>query len=222
MQIVIFTYDRREKLTRLIDELLKTVSKKNITVIDDGSDWSKDTFFAPSTLTRFPHTGKKGFYKKWDFAIDYCLASKHNDFLFLPDDIENLNMGMIQKIIKQGWSDVPYVVNLINDGRDFCWGRFRTGQMPIEIDDTVLNEVGFTDCGFLSNRHTMEQIKIDRVQDHWFDRPDKSSGVGHQLTKKMRKLGVKMLMPTPSLCTHGDHESKMHKEHRKKNPLISK
>ena len=41
----------------------------------------------------------------------------------------------------------------------FCWGRFRTGQTPIEIGDTTLNEVGFTDCGFLSNRHTMEQIK---------------------------------------------------------------
>ena len=43
-------------------------------------------------------------------------------FLFLPDDIENLNMEMIQKIIKQGWSDVPYVVNMINDGRTFLLG----------------------------------------------------------------------------------------------------
>lgn len=222
MQIVIFTYDREEKLDNLLEEL-PGCDDVNILIVDDGSKYNCKYFDSKVIkYFRFPHTGKKGFYKKWDFAIDYCLASKHNDFLFLPDDIENINMGMIQKIIKQGWSDVPYVVNVINDGRTFCWGRFRTGQMPIEIDDTVLNEVGFTDCGFLSNRHTMEQIQIDRVSETWFDRPDKSSGVGHQLTKKMRKLGVKMLMPTPSLCTHGDHESKMHKEHRKKNPLISK
>ena len=77
---------------------------------------------------------------------------------------------------------------MINDGRDFCWGRFKTGQPAIEIETMKLTEVGFVDCGFLSNRHTMSQIKIDRIQDHWFDRPDKSSGVGNQLTKKMRKF----------------------------------
>ena len=221
MQIIIFSYNRKEKLTRLIDELIEPIGKKNITVIDDGSEWSKDTFFAPSTLTRFPHTGKKGFYKKWDFAIDYFLESEHEEVLFLPDDVKDVDLKTIKAIINQGWKNVPFAVNVINDGREFCWGRFKTGQRAVSINEVEFREVGFVDCGFLSNRHTMSQIKIDRISESWFDRPDKSSGVGHQLTKKFRKLGVKMLSPDKSLAYHGNHKSEMHTEHRKKNPLIS-
>lgn len=227
MQIVIFTYNRKDELIRLLKEVNQGHS---ILVIDDGSEW----FFADSdymdvfetiedrTHTRFENGGKKQFWNRWQYAIKKCLESKHNDFLFLADDVTNVNMDMIKKITEQGWTDKFYAVNVVNDGRTGCWGPFNTGQAPFNIDDTQFNEVGFVDCGFVTNRHTLEQITIDPIPESWFDRPDKSSGVGHQLTLKMRKLGVKMLNTTPSLCYHGDHESKMHGDHRKDVPLISK
>ena len=221
MQIIIFSYNRREKLERLLHEL-KDCDKL---IIDDGTPgglsysltWGK----GQTDSITFPHTGKKGFWKKWDFAIDYFLASEHEEVLFLPDDVKDVDLKTIKAIINQGWKNVPFAVNVINDGREFCWGRFKTGQRDIEINELNFREVGFVDCGFLSNRHTMSQIKIDRVSESWFDRPDKSSGVGHQLTKKMRKLGVKMLTPSKSLAYHGNHKSEMHTEHRKTTPLIS-
>jgi len=217
MQIIIFSYNREEKLIDLVDEL----DGCDVLVIDDGSEWTERAFFTPCPLIRFPHTGKKGFYKKWDFAIDYFLESEHEEVLFLPDDVKDVDLKTIKAIINQGWKNVPFAVNVINDGREFCWGRFKTGQRAVKINEVEFREVGFVDCGFLSNRHTMSQIKIDRISESWFDRPDKSSGVGHQLTKKFRKLGVKMLSPDKSLAYHGDHKSEMHTEHRKKNPLIS-
>ena len=42
------------------------------------------------------------------------------------------------------------------------------------------------------------------------------------MTMTMRKLGAVMMRPDKSLAYHGDHESRMHKEHREQTPLITK
>jgi hypothetical protein len=74
----------------------------------------------------------------------------------------------------------------------------------------------------LTNRTTIQDVTIDAIPAFWFDRLDKSSGVGYQLSMKFRNLGVKMMIPEYSYCYHGDHESVMHKKHRIAVPLISK
>jgi hypothetical protein len=167
-------------------------------------------------------SGKENFWKKWKFAVEYCKDSDEQYFLFAPDDFKNYDLDMIKQLTMQGWDNNLFAVNLSNDGRKDCWGEFKTNQPPFEIGSYKFSEVGFVDCGFLTNRHTLEKLTIDEVPKQWFDSPIKSSGVGHQLTKKFRAMQVKMIVPTPSLAFHGSHDSVMHGKHRKDIPLISK
>jgi len=56
----------------------------------------------------------------------------------------------------------------------------------------------------------------------WFNHMENiSSGVGMMLSKRMHAAGVKIYKPKKSLAYHGNHESKMHGEHRTNTPLKS-
>ena len=224
MLVIVFSHERETMLKALLCEL----DEFEVVVIDDGSEFSKDWgeyLENPLTLVtkiRTQHTGKRGFWRKWVVARQLALGSEHEHFLFLPDDVSNLNLEAIKAINRQGWEKHFFAVNVINCGRSECWGRFSVGQEPFEIGGVDLFEVGFVDCGFLTNRHTLEHIEITPPQKGWFDRPDKSSGVGYGLSTSLRLIGASMLMAKQGLCFHGDHASVMHTKHRQDVPLISK
>jgi len=200
----------------MLKRLLKEVDGYTVICIDDGSEWTKHDNIE---LIRTPHEGKHGFWKKWVMAQQLALGIQSDYYLFLPDDVTNINLDWLEGLKRQKWNEHLFAINVINDGRTSCWGYHNTGQEPINIDGINLKEVGFVDCGFFTNKLTLESIEIHEVSLSWFDREDKSSGVGHQLTNSFRMIGAKMMMPTPSLCEHGTHESKMHKELREKQPL---
>ena len=208
----------------MLRELIKTVPDHfDLAVIDDGSDYVDALkMFPAKDFNHFEHTGKKGFWMKWDYAIKHCKESTQNWFLFLPDDITNVDFDAIENLTKQGWEDNYLAINLSNSGARYRWGKWSSGQSDIKVDGVLLQECGYVDGCFLTNRKTLEQITIDPVPSSWFDRPDKSSGVGFQMSKKLRKLGCAMMLPEYSYLYHGDHDSVMHKEHRKAVPLISK
>jgi len=222
MRITIFTYDREEMLKSLLNELADKRHFKHI--VDDGSPWAKERSLTSDTVyhQRLAHAGKQGFWMRWAQAHIACMDSYDDWFLFLADDVKDINMEAIEALTKQGWHNSLVAFNVVNDGRANCWGPYKTGQKDIEVSGIKYHEVGFVDCGFLTNRHTLSQITIDPVDPKRFDNTALSSGVGKQLTLKFRELRVKMMNPTPSLCYHGDHPSKMHPEERKNTPLISK
>jgi len=212
----------------MLKDLLGELQGHDVIIIDDGSPCFKDDYYslrlmrsAPVQIIRTHHEGKKGFWKKWVMARQIALGSHHDYFLMIPDDISKVDLDSIKAITKQGWDDSLFAVNIINCGRSECWGEFKTGQANVKINDVTLNEVGFVDCGFLTNRHTLKHIDIHEIPDVWFDRESKSSGVGHKMTNSMRQIGVVMMMAEEGLCYHGDHESVMHPEHRKETPLKS-
>ncbi len=225
MQVTIFTYNREEMLHNLLKECLS--HDNELLIIDDRSGYDYERL---GKLNRtdwvifesLEHTGKKGFWKKWDYAINECKFSSNNWFLFLPDDVTNVDFKAIENLTKQGWDDKYLAINLSHSGHRYRWGKWDTGQQDIEVEGMLLQECGYVDGCFLTNRKTLEQITIDPVPSTWFDRPDKSSGVGYQMSMKLRKLGCVMMLPEFSYLYHGDHESVMHKEHRKAVPLISK
>lgn len=228
MLIVIFTYNRRDKLKRLLGELKLNINHTDeVLVIDDGSDWSKDNYlhlnkFPFAKVLRTQHTGKQGYWRKWLIAHQLCLGSRHEYFCFMADDFEGVKFNVLRDIESQGWEEHLFAINLANDGRTNTWGGFTTNQPSFKINDTEFNEVGFVDCGFITNRFTLSKIEVDQIPSAWFDHKDKSSGVGAQLTRKFRTFGVKMMTPTPTIVKHGAHESVMHGEHRKQTPLIAK
>lgn len=161
--------------------------------------------------------GKRGFWKTWDDMLKHAKENKADIYIFSPDDFLNIDVERIKELHEQ-FKKHLYIYNLINDGRRMQWIR----QEPKQIDENTI-QVSFTDCGFFASRFTLEYLgfKIGEVHHSWFDR-NGSSGVGHQLTVRCKSKNIPCYTPVKSLAFHGDHESVMHPDERKKNPLISK
>lgn len=216
MLFVVFSYEREQMLKSLIDEI-----DYDHIVIDDGSKFSLNEINY-CDLIRTNHEGKKGFWKKWMLAHQIALGTDYDWFCFLPDDVKDLDLKAIKGLCRDEYKGNLCAFNLSNEGSRYRWGEWSTGQEDIELEGYKFQECGYVDGCFVTNRTTLECMEMPVVPDSWFDRPDKSSGVGYFMTQEMRKLGAVMMLPEYSLLYHGDHESKMHKDHRQDVKLISK
>ena len=199
MQVVIFSSPTRSKMLK---ELKAELRDFPVLVIDD-----------PATF------GRLNFWKRWEQARKACLDSKYDDFLILPDDVTRLDLDMIKSIAEINKGKL-YTCNVINDGRASCWGKAKKNSHKFQMEDYLFKEVNFFDCGGITNRATLLKVKVKPMNVEWY-KIRTSSGVGFNLTLQLRALNAKMYSPTPSLCFHGAHESVMHPEERKKNPLIA-
>lgn len=198
MIITLFTvYGEREEMREQIYEEFPEGNHKFVEIVDYYGD------------------GRYLFWKRWNEAfaeikkIDY---KEHDLFVFMPDDFLGMQWEEIEKW-HEFFEGKPYAMNIINDGR----AGFFTGIMPVDKGDYIMS--GMVDCGFFCNLEAFEAINegmsVIRVS------PD-SSGVGRELSNRFLKHRIPMYTPKKSLAFHGFHESLMHPEERKKNPLISK
>jgi hypothetical protein len=210
IKIIIFSYERKA----MLDSLIKEIKDYDYTIIDDGS-----SFTLPENFHQFTHGGKPKFWRMWDYALRSLKNDNSDLFIFMPSDVSNVNIDKIIRLHRQ-YTYHPYAYNLINDGRTNCWNMIKA----VKIDNYSLR-VGFTDCGFFCNKRLLDKIGyyVNEVNQRRFEHnPAISSGVGQQLTQRMLKAKCLMYTPINSLVYHGPHESLMHFEHRKTNPLISK
>jgi len=219
MLFVIFTYNRPYMLAGLLSELF---GNGEVLIIDDGTKVDMPGIYSDQTLIRTVHEGKQGFWKKWLLARQIALATGHDYFCFLPDDVHDIDLKALEEIKAQGWHDRLFAMTLCNTGERYRWGKWRAIQDDFELSGRTWQQCDYVDGCFITNRLTLESFDIDPVPAEWFDRPDKSSGVGYQMTQKLRALGCPMMLPDKSIVHHGDHESVMHAEHRKITKLISK
>jgi len=203
----ILTYNRPKMLTECVEHL----NSKGIypIILDDGSDNVPDLDYVFS----HKHRGKEGFWITWSEMLTECHRIESDFFLFMPDDFVDIDIDRIMKLHAK-YKDKPYAYNIINDGRT----KLFNGVLPVRKDsETIMT--GFVDCGFFCNRKALDKIG-------YFMNPtasnEESSGVGRQLSKRLLQNRVLMYTPIKSLAKHGNHESKMHKEERLINPLISK
>jgi hypothetical protein len=161
--------------------------------------------------------GKHGFWKQWQVAFNFCLENKDELYIFMGDDFLDMDWQRVKETHER-FKHEPYACNLINDGRTQCWNNFK----PIKVDEKFM-QIGFCDGGFLCNFEALRKLNFTMYETPIYTtQPNRSSGVGQQLTTRFNKTGVKMYLPIKSLCFHGDHESKMHPQERLKNPLISR
>lgn len=200
MQVVILSSPGRETMLK---SLLTELKGYEVEVIND-----------PKTF------GKRNFWKRYNQVIDICLKSRFDTYLILPDDVKNLDLKTIERIASRH-SKERFTCNVINDGRTSCWGGRKFRPEIKRQGEYEFIEVNFFDCGGITNRETLQALTpLIAFSDKWH-RVRTSSGVGFQITKQLRILKAKMYTSSPSLCYHGDHDSVMHPEERKKNPLIS-
>ena len=104
--IYIFSYQRKEMLEKLLEEL-----KDNTAIIlDDGSDF----FIKSNPFYKFPHGGKENFYQLWKIALNDAFKKTDDFFMFLPSDFNNLDLNRIYEYYNLLRHE-PFVCNIIND-----------------------------------------------------------------------------------------------------------
>ena len=196
MQVVIFTSPERGDM---LANVVREFSGYDIAIIG-----ANETF------------GIDKFWQRWEQARQICLNSPHDDYLIISDDASRHDIRTIQSTLMH-WRGVPFTCQVVSDERDTCWGS-------TIHEDSCYQEFGyefincdFFDCGGLTNRATLEQFTVTATEKS----NRASSGVGMQITQKLRALGVPMYKTSPSLSYHGDHESVMHPQLRKHQPLIA-
>jgi hypothetical protein len=207
--VFIFSYNRRKMLESILDKL----TCFNPVILDDGSDFVLDY----PIFVQFKHTGKEGFWEKYDHAFKISKKSYDDFFLFMQDDFLDLKLDKVRDLHNR-FKNEPYVCNVINDGRSKCWNKLNA---YLVSDD--LYKTGFVDGSFFCNRSALSLIGfyIDPINKERFKNKSISSGVGQQLTSRFLKSGVSIYKPVKSLAYHGDYESLMNPESRKINKLIS-
>jgi len=219
--IIIFSCNRPKMLLDSLKHLDKF--EEEVTVLDDNSKFSYDPYLEYASFYRSKKKlGKRGYWLQWRTAFQIAQDSEDDLYIFMPDDFENLNYNKIERIHNQLKSRA-YSCNIINDGREQCFRPHKNED--ITIDSIDFKTIGFNDGGFFCNRATLEIIgfRFNEILPVRFVGDNNiSSGIGQQLTKRMREHGIFMLMPIKSLAYHGEHESIMHKEERLKHPLISR
>jgi hypothetical protein len=212
--VFIFSYNRKEWLINTIEEL----KEFNPIVLDDGSDFEIDY----PNFIKYPHEGKKGFWKKWKDAL--YLASQSNDefFMFVPDDYSKYELKTILRI-HEAFKTKPYIHHIAVDNRKFCWSN----QQDIPLSSVRFRSY-FVDCQFFCNKLALDKMGYDfkPIPQEWWDLESKhgslSSGVGKQLSFNINKAGIPIYKLHRSLAYHEGHtDSQMHPELRKKQPLKS-
>jgi len=212
MTICIFSHNREQ----MLDSIVANLPEANVIIVDDYSDFN--VFKYPTYVYRSEEKmGKHGFWKQWKMAFDFCLWQSEELYVFMPDDFLDMDWNRIREAHER-FKHEPYACNIINDGREECWQSFKP-----QIIDKEFKQIGFVDCGFFCNFETLRKLNFTMYETPIYTtQPNRSSGVGQQLTTRLNKAGVKIYLPTKSMAFHGAHESMMHKQERIKNPLISK
>jgi hypothetical protein len=212
MMIIVFAYNRPDALLNLLHEL----KGRNVTVIDDGSDYDPKQHKKLCNYIRTEHRGKRYFYKQWQFAFDLAKNSDETKFLFLPDDCYNINFDVIDSIDERE----PFLLHLFNFGREQSWVMYLPKRMT--FNGVEVDKVEYVDCMYLTNYSTLDLIDwtTPEVSQSWFIRGDISSGVGAMQSKHFHAVGIPMYRPVTPLASTGKYDSVMHYEHRKLTPLI--
>lgn len=207
-------------LLSLLEELKTKYSKERIVVIDDGSTYNPKPMLKLCEYHRLNHKGKNEFYLNWMYAFSICEQSDDDFFMFLPDDFTFIDKARIDHIYKN--TNTMFAYNLLNDGRPPCWTPIVPYSTTVAGVESI--QTSYVDCGYFTNRKTLERIQFTQEYIHpdRFLTPDISSGVGYTQSRKYYLFNIPMYIPKSSMCYHGTHDSVMHYEIRKQQPLLSK
>lgn len=191
--ILITSYDRPQMLLRLLKEL----EGEKVIVVDDGSAYDSSEHLNYCDYYRVSHKGKKGFWVNWNFMFELAEETDDNEFIFLQDDLYDVELDRLRADYTKG------CLNVLDVGPDRGW-----------------TPNGYVDCQFICNRAVLEalQWELAPVPVQRFNQPNISSGVGHQLSFRLWSKGIPMYL-NGNYAKHGNHESKMHPKERKINPL---
>ncbi len=204
---LIQSYDRYDKLVRLINQINAQASIP-IIVVNDGSDddrYKKLTEIYPNVtvIHNEKNLGKTLYWKTVNKGLAECKVRDFDFILHFDDDM----------IIS---SEFFHLIKHINKN-DFLL-TFQTEQNQVKWQGT-----NWVDCSFISPRSFWEKINftLDPIPlSRWENNKMTSTGVWQQVTLKLNLYGYKVEMPKYSLCYHdGNDDSKHNSSLRKHEPL---
>jgi hypothetical protein len=212
-------------LTRLLEniELEKKYFKLKIFVFNDGSNEIYDlSNFDVTHIKMYPNGGKQKYWNLINntFKIIKNINSKY--FIYLPDDI---------KVVNNFFDEVKYEYEKIKDYNKIClsiltdnrvtrtnWTNFN----PIHFNSVIKTQ--WNDLCFISEKKFFEVLdyKINPIPiNRWEKNHNLSSGVGEQISTLLHNKNYSQYHTKKSMVYHGDHESVMNYDERKKNKLIT-
>ena len=228
--ININTYNRHIFLKRLLQNIESMSSRYNIriNIFDDGSNYFdenikiinlfKNVFYYRYNI----NFGKKYYWMIWDNMLKCNKNIIAEKYIFLPDDVQLKDdfFKKINNLYKKINDDKKICLSILMDENrrnKSCWTNFKV----IEYEDFYKTQ--WNDLCFVCENIFFESLNytIEKIDTKIFKNKNISSGVGRQISLRLHKLGFSMYHSKISLVIHGDHESKMNKEERIINKLIS-
>lgn len=219
--ITISSYNRYDKLTRILDQLYSQSTKCSfsIVILNDGSDDAryanlKKNYPTINFINNKTNGGKLYYWKSinslWELAknkyqFEYLLQI--DDDFILCDNFLNILYDDISRVRVSDNTYIAYSFHL-NSKNDLEQPRW---DCKYWIDGGGLYHIDFL---------KKIDFKIDEISKSRFNSKYISSGVWKQITKKINEFGFKILKSNYSLVKHdGNMDSKMNANLRKKKPI---
>jgi len=223
--VLITTYNRPEMLYKLLDDIgnNKKDYKILVAVFDDGS--SEELNLSDRDVIKigmFPNMGKRKYYVTYNATFSFVKNINSKYFIYLPDDISLVDnfFDESKRLYESITSPEKICLSILTDGRvnRSHWGYSNPNDLG-EILQTQWNDLCFI-CE--KNFFELLNYRINTISEkRWINNPQISSGVGHQITQRLNSIGKFLYHTKKSLVYHGVHESKMNKNEREKNNLIT-
>ncbi|ADU65038.1 hypothetical protein Selin_0282 [Desulfurispirillum indicum S5] len=235
--VTITTHRRPNELSRLIESLAKYKELRMpdccICVLND---YSEDDYGHPRTLLSQifgdsslwldakQHMGKSKFWRTHQMIFSVAQAAQCEYLLSLQDDIELASdfVSRLWKVWNATGADVTrrvlYLFSSNDDEENGRWIHFAR----IAVPDARARRTDWFDMqGFLVDRKGLELLRywiVPVPKSRWHKKPSESSGVGRQLTRRLRGRAA-TYQCDPPLIAHGGAASLMNQEARRCNPL---
>lgn len=236
--LVVMTYERPEACASLMRQLERAIGRGDarartalLVIRDTGaSDYSEARALASSVagtvfwLEAREWLGKVRFWQSYQLALLVARSWQPERTVFLHDDVE-LDDDVLERAdaIWQATADDPmrrvlYLYSSDKDEPDGRWTRFARREMP----DKACRLTQWVDLqAFMVDRQFFELLGYRIVPIHpnrWKRKPTTSSGVGRQLTLRLRGRG-NIYQAWPPLVCHGSQPSLANREARQQNDL---
>jgi glycosyltransferase involved in cell wall biosynthesis len=224
--IGITTYNRPSMLMRLIEDIDKYGKGFDVVikVIDDGSSETYTRVIehlrkGKHQFIKQQHRGKKGYWRTINTLYAQMMMVKFDYFYFFPDDFRLAPDYFKRSIDYWNMIDDASLIGL----NTMNTGRVNPGWTRFQPEDRIYGGVLFTknqwlDCHLMCTPKYFDAMhwRVPNAEKWIFG----SSGVGALTSQYLHKFGHSMYV-CPNLIAHGDHDSVMHPDERRKNPLIS-
>lgn len=228
--ILINTYNRPDKLLNLLKQVNTCNYHVHIAIIEDYSlaNYERCRYFLSkhfnnnhSWLRSEEHCGKANYWQLINTAYKFIKNKEFDYIIHLPDDISLIPNFIFHSV--QLFDNIrdPFkaCLNLLKeiDRKNTGW----TNQP--EEEGRYTNKTQWVDMCYIADSRMLSALeyKINPIDHAWSADPNRSSGVGKQISQRLFAKRMNMYQVKQSMVSHGNHASVMHPEHRKQVPLIA-